>query len=370
MMGQDEGSRTDRDLLSRLNALKKSTVDFDQKTYSSYLLQCRGLLINSSYDGPKGIRANAIDPLPAHALHSELLDRFKSLTGKAGETAGDESTPAPKETRADRTDEDQTIEELLADLGPSEQWEVGKTEHDEVEELLRAADTALKKQPDLEQVPGDEAESHKPAPTQLPNIDVSVFKPEPESDDDDELRANKKQVRDQVDQEADEVLKKLMDEVKYEQKHGAEEDAPRSEGSDHEDEGDSALDLPAAPSKALPDAPEILATDKDDDDLSARFASLSLPSVPSTMKSNAASKPKDKAEKFSDDEIDSWCIICSDDASLSCLGCDGDLYCTNCWIEGHRGEDAGYEERSHKAVQYVKGGGKKKQKDRRVMMGA
>jgi len=65
-----------------------------------------------------------------------------------------------------------------------------------------------------------------------------------------------------------------------------------------------------------------------------------------------------------EDEIDTWCIICLDDANLKCLGCDGDLYCTKCWMEGHTGEDAGYEEKKHRAVQYVKGGGVKKKKRR------
>jgi hypothetical protein len=64
-----------------------------------------------------------------------------------------------------------------------------------------------------------------------------------------------------------------------------------------------------------------------------------------------------------EDKEETWCIICTDDATLECLGCDGDLYCQTCWVEGHRGEGAGLGERHHRAVLFMK---KKKKKQAAV----
>lgn len=79
---------------------------------------------------------------------------------------------------------------------------------------------------------------------------------------------------------------------------------------------------------------------------------LGLPSAP-TFK--PADKPvKGIMKKFADEEVDTWCIICQDDATVKCLGCDGDLYCATCWKEGHMGPDVGYEEKMHKWTKYKK----------------
>lgn len=335
------------------------------------LCLCESLLTSISYAAPRSTLAStSVDPLPARALHADLLERFKSLTGKGGvEAVYNANTPIVLSPE-DQGEDDKTLEELLADLGPSEQWNVGKTEHDEVEELLRAADTALKEQPNLENVPDDEESSHNPAPARLPAVDVSVFSPEPESDEEEEPGQTKAHERNNMNQEAEDVLQRLVDEVNYEKKLEAEDNEAAAAGSSDngEEMASASLDFPAAPSEDLLDAPN-LKTSKGDEDLAARFASLSLPSVPTALKSGT-SKSKAATQYFADEEVDSWCTICNDDATLSCLSCDGDLYCVNCWLEGHRSEDSGYEERTHKAVQYVKGRGKKKQQNKMAMMGA
>lgn len=47
-----------------------------------------------------------------------------------------------------------------------------------------------------------------------------------------------------------------------------------------------------------------------------------------------------------------WCIVCLEDGTIRCLGCDddsggGDVYCARCWKEMHVGPSAGYDERGH-----------------------
>lgn len=321
-----------------------------------------------------------VDPAPARDLHSELLTRWKSLGGNTASTVGDSTTSEEK------AEDDKTVEELLADLGPSEEWDVGKSEKTQVEDLLKSAKSAL------DNIQGQQAESRerddtRSDPARLPAIDVSVFQAEPESDEEDPATVRRaKTTKTNFDQEADELLAKILDEVKLEPPDPEEqvdkddgEDLERANGKDDTHvtdgvtEGLPSLDLPSTPSKDPEPAPSVDEQDSSQDDhLASRFASLSLPSVPTTIRStkSAAAPKSGTSPGYTDEEIDTWCIICNDDATLRCIGCDGDLYCSNCWMEGHRGEDAGFEERRHKAIQFVKGGGKKKAPKRRVMMGA
>ncbi|KAK4944036.1 hypothetical protein LTR10_016557 [Elasticomyces elasticus] len=359
MTKNDSSLNADEDLLSRLNALKQSTISFDQ----------------TNFQAPLGTKSQpSLAPSPARALHSDLLTRWKSLGGTASATAIDPAHPTEK------AEDEKTVEELLADLGPSDTWEVGKSEEDQVKDLLQSASDALgaahKHEATSNAQEGRDNVESSSAAARLPAIDISVFQPEPDSEEEGKIDGKTK---DTLDHEADELLARILDEVKHEPTEPEEEDA---DGSDEQNETGNAdaspgqqavsLELPDTPSK-LPDPvqPQSKSGPADDDDLASRFAGLTLPSVPTTMKSTSTSKSSTKPSAgYTDEEVDSWCIICNDDATLRCIGCDGDLYCANCWMEGHRGEDAGLEERTHKAVQFVKGGRMKKQTKRRVMMGS
>ncbi|KAF7446343.1 hypothetical protein Ptr902_09380 [Pyrenophora tritici-repentis] len=160
-----------------------------------------------------------------------------------------------------------------------------------------------------------------------------------------------------------------MAELELSKKYDPPSPAPEDSDSDsgdkkEEDTTDTGLTLPSAPS-TLPEG-NFDRAQAFEDDFTARLAALSAPRIDSLGLPSAPSfAPRNKPpvstnlQKNIDEEIDTWCIICQDDATLKCLGCDDDLYCQNCWMEGHRGEAAGLEEKTHKAVLYVK---KKKQK--------
>lgn len=57
---------------------------------------------------------------------------------------------------------------------------------------------------------------------------------------------------------------------------------------------------------------------------------------------------------YTDADQKSWCIVCLDDATVRCIGCDDDVYCASCWRDMHIGPSAGYEERGHQRVKFVR----------------
>jgi len=361
-MSNDSSPNADQNLLARLNALKRSTVSFQQA--------------NNLPQPAAKKQSVSPDPAPARALGADLLSRWKTLGGGPSE-----AHPINSATSTDKLDDEKTVEELLADLGPSDAWDIPKSEKDQVADLLQSAKSALEATTS-EEGDKDISLAENNSFTRLSAIDVSAFQPEPESDEDAGQPGAGPRQKDNVNDEADELLARILDEVKHEppppyedhEQPPEHEDAPSGDDAEqHHDVtsalGRSGLDLPTTPSK-LPDPVVPTAESNQDEDLASRFAGLSLPSVPTGMKSAKPSTPAKPSAGFTDEDIDTWCIICNDDATVRCIGCDGDLFCNNCWMEGHRGEDAGMEERKHKAVQYVKGGGKKKVPKRKVMMGA
>lgn len=45
-----------------------------------------------------------------------------------------------------------------------------------------------------------------------------------------------------------------------------------------------------------------------------------------------------------------WCVICNEDATIRCIGCDGDLFCKPCFNEIHANDE---EYREHQTKKYV-----------------
>ena len=76
--------------------------------------------------------------------------------------------------------------------------------------------------------------------------------------------------------------------------------------------------------------------------------------APSQRRPARTSKNTSSTPQYTDEDIESWCVICNEDATVKCLGCDGDLYCAECWDEGHMTRDSGYEERGHKKIGYLR----------------
>ncbi|KAL8822749.1 MAG: hypothetical protein Q9191_006523 [Dirinaria sp. TL-2023a] len=320
----DDAENEDAALLSRLNALKKSSVSLRRDNY----------------------------PLVSDGQKSDLSDRFQKLGN--GDVGRSLRQPEDFQSYRDFTREDggsnppsPTLEELLAELNTEEeQHQLHPDELADAEHLLAEAKRALASDEDIAS-PVAKNEAFK-----AEGIDQSE---------------NKEEANDRVeaDEEADAAaaLQRILDEECVEESlpstndsgtQSATPDIERNINSSsvvHEEvvvvvenleEHDTPFSFPKAPTTHLSDSPR---TSIDDIFPPAPTAAPRAAAPPA-----AAARKKQNHPTFTDAEIDSWCIICLADATVRCLGCAGDLYCNVCWKEGHTGLDAGYEERRHKAI--------------------
>lgn len=337
----------DRALLARLNALRKSGIDLDN--------QRPAFVPSSTWSLP-------VDPAPARALHADLATRFSSLKGSPlGDRGHLTSGNIPK---SDNDEADKSIEDLLTELGPNASWRHISNEQDDIEELLMTASHTIR---NVNQVPDESivGTGKDDDDNQTPSHSLLTTD-----------RDSNQNLEDDVDHDAEEYLTQVMKEVRNVR---AQPDHPQSGQDPTQSEVDTVanLDLPSTPSR-YPDPPPSYADSEStaDDHLASRFANLGMPSVPTAIRSpqpdssDGARQSNSKVPAFTDEDIESWCIICDKDASLRCIGCDGDLYCTACWLEGHKGEDAGYEERTHRAVQFNRREARKRQLTKETMIDA
>lgn len=137
------------------------------------------------------------------------------------------------------------------------------------------------------------------------------------------------------------------------------------------------LDLPSVPSRLVDPVPshEIAhhqQKEEDvDQDIALRLFSLKgigydafgMPIAPTfdPLKHSQASKSSTKGtgllrSKYSDEDLKTWCIVCLEDATIRCLGCNSDVYCDRCWGEMHVGPRASYDDRGHRWVKLGKMG--------------
>ncbi|KKY32206.1 putative zinc fyve domain containing protein [Diaporthe ampelina] len=148
-------------------------------------------------------------------------------------------------------------------------------------------------------------------------------------------------------------------------------------GNDGGSDGKAGLNLPAVPTKLVDPAPTSGAVpsggDRFESSIAARLAALKgagapiihtdalgLPSAPTFRPEDNRPAPKKLGRGgpragggYTDADQKTWCIVCLEDGTVRCLGCDddgdggGDVYCARCWKEMHVGPSAGYDERGH-----------------------
>lgn len=294
-----------------------------------------------------------MDPAPARALHGNIVSRFRTLNGQAQQDIDTKNDGNARSFDLIADEEGKTIEDLLAEIGPEDSWNVPKNEADQVDELLRHAHNVLAK--GREDKAQDESVIDKDNPNATSDADASRGHGLRFDD------ARQEPTVEEIDHDADEYLAQILDELKHAPQQPPTDDQRNVNGAAAESSASTtvmSMPMPEAPDKDL--EPPSYSDATADDELASRFANLGLPSIPKgAPAATTKAPPKAQVKGYTDEEIDSWCVICNENATLVCPGCDGDLYCTNCWLDGHKGPDAGYEERTHRAKHYVRGGAEK-----------
>lgn len=353
----------DDNLLARLNALKPSTVKLNsspQPTLDVQVSKIPSSLEDRLADRLKGLRAGSSAAANAPTTKVPSDDAASILTSQI-------SDEVASEPLADWQNDgnEQSIDDLLAELETNEQLTRDPDDPDDVAALLREAREALP--------PPGQSDEHggEPRSSESNTHDAR----ETEDEHDGTAHENDKS-EDQFDQdEADDYVQRVLAELDYDRKHGItheeeDNDAQQPKERSTREEKASPFDLPSTPNKQPQPTQEPSPPSYEDSELESRFSKLelNLPSTPTSAPTasakakqkaadalDKAKKAKPKAPTFTDEDIDSWCCICNEDGDVRCLGCEGDIYCNECWREGH-GTGPG-QERGHRAVQFAKGGG-------------
>ena len=272
-------------------------------------------------------RLNALKPTRVSLQTQTLTERDGTEAGslEARFRAFDISKPSDSAEVTQPADEELDLEALLSELGPGDQWQVDQDESAQVHELLNEARKALHDRRSAGGSPSGEGPLN-PEATADANIDS---------------RPKEKPRIDEVD---DETAEAALDEVVRQDEHEEPQDTtsvPTTQ-EDHESltDGQPELELPTVPS-ALP-SPRSNEVNG--------VGTPMLPSAPTAAPVRKGMAAKSRLAQYTEEEIDTWCVICNADATVRCLGCDGDLYCAGCWRQGHVGPDVGLEERRHRWV--------------------
>ncbi|KAK6541110.1 hypothetical protein TWF694_008484 [Orbilia ellipsospora] len=279
----------------------------------------------------------------------DLTKRFESIFSKKSIASSglDQRAVIDRGSKADiswQAEDEASLEDLLEELGAEDtSWieeakslsQEGKQEGNLTRDDSNAVAKLLAEARDLQKQMKIQDQKNNLGAPESPETNAAENEKEPNSDD-----------------EADEILRQIQDSLSVEDMLGEKqvEDNPTSTSA-KETSGSSTIEEDV------------------DTELQKRFAALEglkLPAPPSDIPTNSlglplaptskpGSKSKGKIEQKVDDlmdDIENWCCICNEDAIIKCLGCEGDLYCTECFNEGHRGKDAPLDMKRHKALAY------------------
>lgn len=301
-------------------------------------------------------------------------------------TAGHGDNAANSDLRLD--EEDRTLDEIVDGLDvEDDQWFLSEEEDVDDDDSKRVEELLARLKDDPEAQPPESA-------------DGEAKNPAKEHDDDDSEGEG-------MLREAGDVLSRALDELKLDVPAGPTEQAsgppipdaetsrdrarkaeddnssndgipedvhdrgstPASLPKTPEDDDEAGLKLPTVPTKLVDPAPAPAPTSTGDpfeDSIASRLAALKgtppvqtdafgLPSAPTFQPENRPVPGVVRKAGYTDEDQKTWCIVCLEDGTVRCLGCDGDVYCARCWKEMHVGPSAGYDERGHSWEKFDRG---------------
>lgn len=306
---------------------------------------------------PDRIEVDVIERKKTPTREQTLADRLKSLRNRddaaEGNSVSAKSSPQP----AHKSSKPQQNYYAPVKSGQDDSEDLFQTDDDTLEELLQDVDQD-DDHANTNQEPNDEQVKAllEQLANDIPKDEGPEEKKKDDSDDSD---------GEQMTKEADDIVARYRDAAELDQ--GNDED-------DQSDAGGDVLALPTVPTN-LENIPTSSAS-ANLDDMTARLAALkapadgeddglALPSVPSSKPSGKPIKRLTTKTGYTDDDMDGWCTVCLEDATLRCLGCDDDVYCTRCWKEMHLGPAAAFDDRDHKAVHFTRN-----KKEKKVAIGA
>ncbi|KAI0467122.1 hypothetical protein F4859DRAFT_276891 [Xylaria cf. heliscus] len=386
----DGAPASDKSLLERLNALKPSSVSLtspppSRSNLTSTIESAKSPSREDALTARlKSLRNQGSESIESSTSHEHGVEEFTQPpstgdTGPLTRESGIQQPTAPIKAIDDidpllYTD-DQTLEELLADLRSDETWLEEVAAEEEEHQRVTALLTELSKSSTVSAKANEPNADH----------DSSQENREGSSDDDSEEEI--------IATEADSVLAKTMDELEWEKDNKTPSPPPQliiptppesakqtSQDNAVQTPDDDPFNLPTVPSELQDqlDVPASSTQAQSDVDFAASIASrmaalklsgtrvlpsaptdavdsLGLPQAPTFAPSDRPVPGLAKRTDLTDEDQKTWCVVCLGDGAVRCLGCeDGDnVYCARCWKEMHVGPQAGYDERGHSWETFV-----------------
>ena len=411
----DEDNETSHLLLERLNRLRKTNITFSKQslhlpssnansvssaaTHRLPKLSRQEIINDDDGDGDKdGDLAARFSKLQNQQRYNDRDDKNK---GANDDDDDDDHDGNDTETLRSESLEEKLLEEAKESL--SQEFDLDESgRHEKDESIVRnievharkLAHVSVKRAIQEDSLKDNQGNCDHPVE---PDTDLELLTgviSHTDSDEEHTFATSKAKEQDAIDsRETDDCIARVIDELTVEtgvdhddedeneeedKKKGGKGNATDNDSSDFrseatsgvsssegdEDDDESSIILPEAPSGDVVLTSMTTSSNTRTEERIRKGSKapppkeLSLPEVPKSAPIQRHHpqdfRKKTNILKYSDDDVDSWCIICNEDATVKCLGCDGDLYCAECWHEGHMTREAGYEERGHKRVAYRK----------------